>query len=75
MIIANYIAVQAPTNEVLMANGSVNYSKVKMYINGVRISNPAYDFDATPGSANCKSTNNDGYELLENYRIQFDFFY
>jgi hypothetical protein len=51
---------------------SIN-SKVKMYINGVRISNTAYSIDGT--ALTYDSEFNGDYTMLENDRIQFDYFY
>jgi hypothetical protein len=58
-----------------LLNTPASTSKVKMYINGIRISNAAYDFTTTPGSVIYNSINNGGYKLLENDRIQFDYFH
>jgi hypothetical protein len=48
-------------------------SKVKMYINGIRISNTAYSINGTTLSYN--STNNGNYTISVGDRIQFDFSY
>jgi hypothetical protein len=48
-------------------------SKVKMYINGIRISNTAYSIIGTTLSYN--STNNGNYTISVGDRIQFDFSY
>ncbi len=48
-------------------------SKIKMYINGVRISNSAYSITGTTITYN--ATNNGAYYLTANDRIQFDYYY
>lgn len=51
---------------------SVN-SKVKMYINGVRISNTAYSYAGK--ALTYDPLNNGSYSLVTGDRIQFDYFY
>ena len=51
---------------------SVN-SKIKMFINGVRISNSAYSISGTTLTYN--ATNNGAYYLTTSDRIQFDYYY
>jgi hypothetical protein len=51
---------------------SVN-SKVKMFVNGIRISNEAYSFTGTTLTYN--PTNNGAYALTSGDRIQFDYYY
>jgi hypothetical protein len=48
-------------------------SKVKMYVNGIRISNTAYS--VTGATLTYIPANNGGYSLLVNDRIQFDYYY
>ena len=48
-------------------------SKVKMYVNGIRISNTAYTISGTTLTYN--ATNNGSYSLTASDRIQFDYFY
>jgi hypothetical protein len=48
-------------------------SKVKMYINGIRISNTAYSVSGT--TLTYTASNNGSYSLTANDRIQFDYFY
>ena len=48
-------------------------SKVKMYINGIRISNTAYSISGT--SLTYDSTKNGNYTISVGDRIQFDFYY
>jgi hypothetical protein len=48
-------------------------SKVKMYVNGIRVSNTSYSWSGTTLTYN--PTNNGGYSLSLNDRIQFDYFY
>ena len=48
-------------------------SKVKMYINGIRISNTAYSFSGKTLTYN--ATNNGSYTLVAGDRIQFDYYY
>jgi hypothetical protein len=50
-------------------------SKVKMYVNGIRISNTAYTYTSTGTSLTYESANNGGYVLTAGDRIQFDYFY
>jgi len=48
-------------------------SKVKMYVNGIRISNTAYSWSGT--TLTYVPANNGGYALSSGDRIQFDYFY
>ena len=48
-------------------------SKVKMYVNGIRISNTAYTWSGT--SLTYNPANNGSYALTASDRIQFDYFY
>jgi hypothetical protein len=48
-------------------------SKVKMYINGLRISNTAYSISGT--TLTYIASNNGAYVLLANDRVQFDYYY
>jgi hypothetical protein len=48
-------------------------SKVKMYINGIRISNTAYSVSGT--TLTYTASNNGSYSLTVSDRIQFDYFY
>jgi hypothetical protein len=48
-------------------------SKVKMYVNGIRISNTAYSTTGT--TLTYVPANNGGYNLSLNDRIQFDYYY
>ncbi len=50
-------------------------SKVKMYVNGIRISTTAYTYTSTLTSLTYESANNGGYALTVGDRIQFDYFY
>jgi hypothetical protein len=50
-------------------------SKVKMYVNGIRISKTAYDFNHSGTTLTYDSAKNGGYALTEGDRIQFDYFY
>jgi hypothetical protein len=49
------------------------HSKVKMYINGIRISNTAYSLSST--TLTYVPTNNGAYALTAGDRIQFDYYY
>ena len=60
------------TNFTLSQVPSVN-TKVKMYVNGIRISNTAYSVSGS--TLTYFSTNNGGYVLTISDRIQFDYFY
>ena len=71
--IANeFSATTSQTSFTLTQIPSVN-SKVKMYINGVRISNSAYSITGTTLTYN--ATNNGAYYLTASDRIQFDYYY
>ena len=48
-------------------------SKVKMYVNGIRISNTAYSWSGT--TLTYISSNNGDYDITVSDRIQFDYFY
>jgi hypothetical protein len=48
-------------------------SKVKMYINGIRISNTAYSFTGT--TLTYDASKNGSYALVAGDRIQFDYYY
>ncbi len=48
-------------------------SKVKMYINGVRISNTAYSVSVA--TLTYVPANNGGYVLLVSDRVEFDYYY
>ena len=50
-------------------------SKVKMYINGVRISNNAYSVNYTTRVVTYTPANNGTYAIIVGDRIQFDYFY
>jgi hypothetical protein len=67
-----FTATAAQTTFTLSQAPSAN-SKVKMYINGIRISNSAYSVVGTTLTYN--PTNNGSYALSESDRIQMDYFY
>ncbi len=67
-----FSATTSQTSFTLTQTPSVN-SKVKMYINGVRISNSAYSISGTTLTYN--ATNNGAYSLAASDRIQFDYYY
>ena len=67
-----FSATTSQTLFTLTQTPSVN-SKVKMYINGVRISNSAYSISGTALTYN--ATNNSDYSLTASDRIQFDYYY
>jgi hypothetical protein len=50
-----------------------SHSKVKMYINGIRISNSAYSWSGT--TLTYLPANNGSYTLTAGDRIQFDYYY
>jgi hypothetical protein len=62
----------AQTSFTLTQTPSIN-SKVKMYINGIRISNTAYTISAKVVTYN--PANNGAYALSVGDRIQFDYYY
>src|SRR6185312_2528802 len=67
-----FTAIAAQTSFTLTQTPST-HSKVKMYINGIRISNTAYTWSGStltyvPG-------NNGSYTLTASDRVQFDYFY
>ncbi|MGO4868379.1 hypothetical protein, partial [Flavobacterium sp. W21_SRS_FM7] len=67
-----FLATASQTTFTLAQAPSSN-SKVKMYVNGIRISNTAYSVSNTTLTYN--PTNNGSYALSLNDRIQFDYFY
>ena len=67
-----FSATTSQTLFTLTQTPSVN-SKVKMYINGVRISNSAYSVSGATLTYN--ATNNGAYTLTASDRIQFDYYY
>jgi len=67
-----FSATTSQTLFTLTQTPSVN-SKVKMYINGVRISNSAYSISGATLTYN--ATNNGAYSLTASDRIQFDYYY
>ena len=67
-----FAATTSQTSFTLTQTPSVN-SKVKMYVNGVRISNTAYSLSGTTITYN--ATNNGAYTLTASDRIQFDYYY
>jgi hypothetical protein len=67
-----FTATAAQTSFTLTQAPSVN-SKVKMYVNGIRISNTAYSVSGSALTYN--ATNNGSYSLTSSDRIQFDYFY
>lgn len=67
-----FTATAAQTSFTLTQTPSTN-SKVKMYVNGIRISNTSYSWDGVTLTYN--PTGNEGYVLSLNDRIQFDYFY
>ncbi|WP_416441977.1 beta strand repeat-containing protein [Leeuwenhoekiella sp. A16] len=67
-----FSATASQTTFTLTQTPSVN-SKVKMYVNGIRISNSAYSVSAK--TLTYVPANNGNYTLSESDRIQFDFYY
>jgi hypothetical protein len=67
-----FTATNAQTGFTLTQTPSAN-SKVKMYINGIRISNTAYSVVGTTLTYN--PANNGTYALVAADRIQFDYYY
>ena len=67
-----FSATAAQTAFTLTQTPSTN-SKVKMYINGIRISNTAYSKIGT--ALTYIPANNGSYALLVSDRIQFDYYY
>jgi hypothetical protein len=63
----------ASQNSFTLTQTPSTMSKVKMYINGVRISNTAYS--ASTSTLTYVPVNNGGYVLTVGDRIQFDYFY
>jgi hypothetical protein len=56
-----------------LSNAPSANSKVKMYINGIRISNSAYSISGT--TVTYSSASNGSYNLISGDRIQFDYYY
>jgi hypothetical protein len=50
-------------------------SYLKMYVNGIRISNTAYNFTHSDTALTYNPANNGGYALTEGDRIQFDYYH
>ena len=67
-----FTATVSQTSFILTQTPSVN-TKVKMYVNGIRISNTAYSVSGTTLTYN--PVNNGSYSLVGSDRIQFDYFY
>ena len=67
-----YAATASQTAFTLTQTPSVN-SKVKMYINGIRISNTA--FSKTGSALTYVPANNGAYALVAGDRIQMDYYY
>ena len=71
--IANeFTASNSQTSFTLSQTPSAN-SKVKMFVNGIRISNTAYSVSGTTLTYN--PTNNGGYTISAGDRIEFDYYY
>jgi hypothetical protein len=71
--IANeFTASNSQTSFTLTQTPSVN-SKVKMFVNGIRVSNTAYSVSGT--SLTYNPTNNGGYTISAGDRIEFDYYY
>ena len=67
-----FSATASQTSFTLTQTPSIN-SKVKMYVNGIRISNTAYSTSGTTLTYN--AANNGSYSLTASDRIQFDYYY
>ena len=67
-----FSATASQTSFTLTQSPSIN-SKVKMYVNGIRISNTAYSISGTTLTYN--AVNNGSYALTASDRIQFDYYY
>jgi len=67
-----FTAAASQTSFTLTQTPSAN-SKVKMYVNGIRISNTAYSISGNTLTYN--PANNGSYSLTATDRIQFDYFY
>lgn len=67
-----FSATASQTSFTLTQTPSV-YSKVKMFVNGIRVSNTAYSVTGT--TLTYIPANNGGYALTLSDRIQFDFYY
>ena len=67
-----FSATATQTSFTLTQTPSIN-SKVKMYVNGIRISNTAYSVSGA--TLTYIPANNGSYTLNTNDRIQFDFYY
>ena len=67
-----FSATSSQTSFTLTQTPSAN-SKVKMYINGIRISNTAYSISGA--TLTYTAANNGSYALTASDRVQFDFYY
>ncbi|MGI9139211.1 MAG: hypothetical protein ACR2IM_09240, partial [Sediminibacterium sp.] len=71
--VANEFSATTSQTSFTLTNTPSANSKVKMFINGVRISNTAYSVSGTTLTYN--PTNNGAYSLTQGDRIQFDYYY
>ncbi|QIH37457.1 hypothetical protein G7A72_00915 [Flavobacterium sp. Sr18] len=70
--VADEISATATQNSFMLTQTPSINSKVKMYVNGIRISNAAYSWIGT--TLTYIPANNGSYSLSVNDRIQFDYF-
>ncbi|MDD2675729.1 MAG: hypothetical protein PHF81_12695 [Flavobacterium sp.] len=70
--VADEISATATQNSFMLTQTPSINSKVKMYVNGIRISNAAYNWIGT--TLTYIPANNGSYSLSANDRIQFDYF-
>jgi hypothetical protein len=66
-------ATAGQTSFTLTQTPAATNSKMKMYINGLRVSNTAYTISGT--TLTYTPSENGGYVLLANDRVQFDYYY
>jgi len=72
-----YISIPSPVNQYVFSGNNIASVScvVKMYINGVRISNAACAVDGTRTSITYTPSNNGNYAIKAGDRIQVDYFY
>jgi len=71
--VADEISATASQTSFTLTQAPSANSKVKMYVNGIRISNTAYSISGA--TLTYVPANNGGYALTVSDRIQFDYFY
>ena len=63
------------TDKITLSQVPNTNSKIKMYINGIRISNSAYSVNYATKVVTYTPASNGAYAISANDRVQFDYFY